>query len=92
MSLDRHTLPGALLASLVRQNSGPEGRHLEAQADIFNSLINHLALLQSNGTINNRMFSDLTRDAAALFVEEEVTARLNQVMDEGLAGLYSVNE
>ena len=93
MFSDRHILPDALFPGFARQSVGPEGLRLEerAQVDIFGSLVNYLALLQSNGTINNRTFSDLTRDAAALFVEEEVAARLNQVMDEGLAGLYSAD-
>lgn len=88
MSFDRHILPGLLLPGNVRQSVGSEGL---AQADIFNGLVSYLALLQSNGTINSRTFSDLTRHAAALFVEEEITARLNQLMDEGLAGLYSTD-
>ena len=57
------------------------------RTDGFSGYVNHLLLLRSRGVIDEQVFAGLVRQAAALFIEAEVTDCVNRVMSKGLMQL-----
>lgn len=55
-------------------------RHIEG----FNSLVKYLVSLRRDATIDDEVFGELVKRAAASFVESEVTERIDSILDRKL--------
>lgn len=79
MYLKRHKLP---FVSIVPHGTGVKlvsqtHDHVEA----LQSLIKYLVKLRRDGDINNDTFEGLVRQAAATFVETEISERFDRVLE-----------
>jgi ribosomal protein L19E len=55
--------------------------------DSFNNLMKYLVRLRRDGEIDNETFSELVRQAAATFVQSEISERVEQALE----GKISIN-
>lgn len=53
-------------------------KHIEG----FHSLVKYLVRLRREGTIDNEVFEELITMSSALFVEAEVTERIDKVLED----------
>ncbi len=52
--------------------------------DGFNSLVKYLVTLRRDDTIDDETFAELVKRAAAMFVEAEITERVENILDRQL--------
>jgi len=63
-------------AELRRQQSAH--RHIEG----FHNLVKYLVRLRRDGTLDNDDFTELVKRAAAVFIEAEVTDKVERVLED----------
>ncbi|KAF3978775.1 MAG: hypothetical protein HFP77_00175 [Methylococcales symbiont of Iophon sp. n. MRB-2018] len=59
-------------------------RHVEG----FHSLVKYLVRLRREGTIDNEVFEELMAMSSALFVEAEVTERIDKILEDKISTDY----
>ena len=79
MYLQKHKTP---FVSILPHRSGVKfvsttHDHVEA----FQSLVKYIVKLRRDGDINNDTFEELVRQAAAIFVETEISDRIDRVVE-----------
>ncbi len=59
-------------------------RHVEG----FHSLVKYLVRLRREGTIDNEVFEELMTMSSSLFVEAEVTERIDKILEDKISTDY----
>ncbi len=54
----------------------------------FNSLVKYLVTLRRDNTIDDDVFGELVKRAASMFVEAEVTERVDNILDRKVSTNY----
>ena len=82
---DSRNSPGALLPNHAGRGGLERHPHrVPARIEEFNSIVNHLSALRTEESIDDAAFADLVKYAAALYVEAEITDRVNEVLENSL--------
>ncbi len=55
--------------------------HAHTHIDSFNSLVKYLVALRRDDTIDDEVFGALVKRAASMFVEAEITGRIDNILD-----------
>ena len=83
MYLQRHKTP---FVSIIPHGTGVKlvsttHDHVEA----FQSLVKYLVKLRRDGDVDNDTFEELVRQAAAAFVETEISERIDKVLENKIS-------
>jgi pentose-5-phosphate-3-epimerase len=83
MYLQRHKIP---FVSIVPHGTGGKlVSKTHDHVDAFQSVVKYLVKLRRDGDIDNDTFEGLVRQAAATFVETEISERVDRVLEDKIS-------
>ena len=83
MYLQRHKMP---FVSIVPHVTGVKFvSKTQNHIDVFQSLVKYLVKLRRDGDIDKDVFEGLVRQAAATFVETEISERVDKVLEDKIS-------
>ncbi len=87
MDFELHKIPN--IASFTYKSSYKKHlKNTHRHIDGFNSLIKYLVKLRRDGVLDDDVFEQLIKKAAAIFIEAEITERIDDVLEDKISTEY----